>query len=41
VIRSLKYKDYKTYKKKEAKEIQQQVRQVVDFFNDLMLFFTS
>ena len=36
VIRSLKYKDYKTYKKKEAKEIQQQVRLVVDFFNDLM-----
>lgn len=35
-IRKLNYKDYKKFKKTETEEVQQQVRRVVDFFNDLM-----
>lgn len=35
-IRKFKYTDYKTYKLKESRETQRQVREVVDFLNDLM-----
>jgi hypothetical protein len=35
-IRKFKYTDYKTYKLKESRETQRQVREVVDFLNDVM-----
>jgi hypothetical protein len=35
-IRRLNYKSYDTFKSKESKKVQEQVRAVVDFLNDLM-----
>jgi hypothetical protein len=35
-IRTLKYTDFNEYKSNETKDVQEQVRDVIDFLNDLM-----